>query len=625
MAQFVPDPDVFDLEEFIEQLGWQLGELYGAAEDELVEELARRAYRDLELQGMLPTAPAGRGLTVAQRREQNRILALIAQHRAQSVRELRTLAAELAERLREADLAEQIVRLAAIQGEAAAAAQLGFAKNLPRLSPLTGTATQAVAALALSLQSRLEVMNDRITRYAPDAFQRVTSLTAPGTLLGATTSRVQQQRAVQRFLHDGIPGFVDKSGRRWRIGSYAEMAGRTAVNRAFNDAAIWRMQQSGINLVTIVGGLDACSKCAPWIGKILSSDGSPAGPRILPHAAKEGTTTVIVHGTLAQARAAGWNHPNCRDRVVSYLPGLTTPQSDFEYNPEAEAERAEQRKLERDIRAAKRDVATAPDAVTRRRAEREVREAQATMRDFTDRTGRARQSYREQLHFADGKGGPLRPNARPTVPTSPRGGVDVRIPKTTPIGRDVAAARASIAKVHSIPTRLPNLPVTTARLDPGVNGVYRGGRGILQMSANGPSPRLTFAHEIGHYLDHQLLGTATTNFETRMLTDPLTQRWLDAANATPSVRALRALLTDPALPADIVEHVTYLLQPVELWGRSYAQFIALRSADEIMAAELAAYRASTAPWTSARQWDTTEFEDVAASIEAILRSKGVWR
>jgi hypothetical protein len=163
------------------------------------------------------------------------------------------------------------------------------------------------------------------------------------------------------------------------------------------------MQQSGINLVTIVGRFDACKRCAPWIGKILSTDGTPPGVYELPHATENRAVSVTVVGTLDQARNAGWNHPNCRDKVVSYMPGLSVPQGDFEHNAAAEKERERQRKLERDIRAAKRDVALAPNDIARRQAEREVVEAQAAMRDFIERTGRARRSYREQSAFADGR------------------------------------------------------------------------------------------------------------------------------------------------------------------------------------------------------------------------------
>lgn len=409
MALFVPDPDGLPVEELIEQLALDIASRYASAEDELIREVAIRARRDLELQSRLPEAPGGLGLTAAERRRQNRLLAELAADRARALRELQFIAAGVVEKLRRENLAARVVETAAREGEAAAAARLGLAGISPAAFPgaplprtAGSTATQAVAAIAFSLESRLEVMNQRLTRYPQDAYQRIMALYSPSTILGVTTSRVQQAQAVQRFLSEGVRDFTDKSGRRWTIGAYAEMAGRTTVNRAFNDAGVWRMQQSGIDLVTVVRGLDSCRKCAEWAGKILSTNGV-VGPVTLPHATRSGSITVNVAATVDQARAAGWNHPNCRCRLVPFMAGLTVPQADTTYDAAGEKERAEQRRLEREIRAAKRKEAVAMDDVAARRAHAEVLEAQADMRAFIRETGRQRQSYREQLHFADGR------------------------------------------------------------------------------------------------------------------------------------------------------------------------------------------------------------------------------
>lgn len=634
MALFVPNPDADSVEEIIEQLSLELARAYRDIEDTLIREIAERAARDMRLAGELPTARAGAGLTVAERRRQNRILAELAAHRARAARELQGVAVAMIERLRVSGMVEQIIEIAAREGEAAAAAQLRFAARqaiasvgLPGIAggitTLTGTATQAAAMVALSLQSQLETLNQRITRYPQDAYQRIVALHSPSTLMGVTTSRQQQAAAVQRFLSEGITGFEDRAGRRWTIGAYAEMAGRTSVNRAYNDASVWRMQQSGLNLVTVVRGIDSCRKCAAWAGKILSTDGTAPGDYPMPHATNESTVTVHVDATVEAARAGGLFHPNCRCRLVPYFPGLTVPQADTTYDPAAEKERAEQRSLEREIRAAKRREASAMTDTDRRRAARDVREAQADMRAFISRTGRHRQSYREQLHFADGRGGPRRvPPPTPKTPKAPTG-VDIRIKRSTDLGKDVYAARSAIATVHTIPRTLPPVSVVSARLGPGTNGRYVGSKSILEMNPAGKTPRLTFAHEVGHYLDHTLLGTSSRNFETRMVTEEATKEWLGAVRSTRAYRRLEAMMNDPATPADIVEHLRYLTSPVELWGRSYAQYIAARSGNKAMLAELAAMRASDAPWTRNRQWSTTDFEVVANAIDEIFRRKGL--
>lgn len=416
MALFVPNPERESVEELIEELSVYLASRYRDAEDVLIQEVAKRAIRDYQLASLLPNAPGGMGMTAAERRARNRVLAELNAHRAASTRELQAIAMQIVSDLRREDLANRVIGIAATEGEAAAAAALRFTGRT--FTPITGTSAQAVAMVALSLESRLEVLNQRLTRYPQDAYQRIVAMYSPNTLLGVTTSRVQQASAVQRFLAEGITGFVDKANRRWTIGSYAEMAGRTTVNRAFNDAGIWRMGQSGIHLVTVVRGLDSCKRCAAWAGKILSADGTPGGPRILPHATRSESVTLNVAGTVEEARAAGWGHPNCRCRLVAYSPGLTIPQDDTTYDEEAEKERADQRALEREIRSAKRREASAMTDTDRRRAAQDIRDAQADMRDFIGRTGRNRQSYREQLHFADGRGTRASAGSRP-VPRLP--------------------------------------------------------------------------------------------------------------------------------------------------------------------------------------------------------------
>jgi hypothetical protein len=399
VALFKPNPDAESVEEIIENLSRELADRFREVEDELIREVAIRAARDMQLAaGLAPTL----GLTVEERRRQNRILAELAAHRARAVRELQGVAVAMVERLRVSDLTRRVIEVAATEGEAAAAATLRFA-GVNAVAPVAGTASQAVAMVALSLESRLETVAQRITRYPQDAYQRIVAMQSPPTLLGVTTSQVQQARTVQRFLAAGIPAFEDRSGRRWTIGAYAEMAGRTSVNRAFNDAGVWRMQQVGIGLVTVVRGLDSCRKCAAWAGQILSTEATPPGPVTLPHQTRDAQVTVNVASTVDGARAAGWGHPNCRCRLVPFMPGLTIPQGDTTYDEAAEKERAEQRRLEREIRSAKRREVSAMNDTGRARAAADVRDAQAEMRDFIRTTGRRRDSYREQLRFADGR------------------------------------------------------------------------------------------------------------------------------------------------------------------------------------------------------------------------------
>jgi len=311
VAQYVPDPPGLPPHDLIEEMGAELAARFAGAEDELIRQVAVRAHRDLALQEIVRTTAMDEhmGSLFSRALARNRALAELAAHRAQTIRDLQFSAVQVAGKLKAKQTAIDVITLAWQEGEGAAAARLGMAKRLPATSALNGTSSQAATMLTMDLTSRLEDMALRIARYPQDAYQRIISLTASNTLLGTTTSLRMQQASVQRFLSEGITGFVDKADRHWRIGSYAEMAGRTAVNRAYNDAGVWRMQQSGVNLVTVQGGLDSCPQCAPWVGRILSTDGS-TGDVEVQHATEDRTVIVTVAATLDTARGAGLMHPN---------------------------------------------------------------------------------------------------------------------------------------------------------------------------------------------------------------------------------------------------------------------------------------------------------------------------
>lgn len=396
-TRFVPDPELTEFDDLIEELGNDLASRYADVENVMIAAAARRMRRILALEQA--------GEEAATLAEAQRALQAAELERAAGLAELRRLAREQVGLINGEGLAARVIEVAVRAGQASAASMLAGVRL--RVPGATTTAANAVAALTLDLQSKLDVLNSRVTRFPDDVYKQTMSKYSPRVILGAQTGRQAQHAAVQDFLSQGI-GHIDylrKDGTvhlRMPIGSYAEMVGRTSAQRAWEQASIDRMQQSGIELGTIVGSLDACAKCVPWIGAIVSFNGV-SGPVTVSHATQNTTVTVNVKGSIEDARAAGWGHPNCRDRVVGYAPGLAVPQESIQHDPAAERERAEQRRLEREIRAAKRDAAAAMNDTDRRRAEKSIADAQADMRDFIKATGRQRKSHREQLGFSDGR------------------------------------------------------------------------------------------------------------------------------------------------------------------------------------------------------------------------------
>src|SRR5207248_2525079 len=74
-----------------------------------------------------------------------------------------------------------------------------------------------------------------------------------------------------------------------------------------------------------------------------------------------------------------------------------------------------------------------------------------------------------------------------------------------------------------------------------------------------------------------------------------------------------------------VEHVADLLDPVEIWARSYSQYITLRSQRPELLASLEAFR-TRAPLAMyyPQQWEDDDFEPIDEAIDRLFRRLG-WR
>lgn len=182
--------------------------------------------------------------------------------------------------------------------------------------------------------------------------------------------------------------------------------------------------------------------------------------------------------------------------------------------------------------------------------------------------------------------------------------------------RRAQAALATIDGVHSDGT-LPAIPVAAGA-----------GRALGTYYSNGASAvaiRLrrsdllesTLAHEVGHFIDHQALG-----FAGQFASDshPILNGWRWAIMKSEAVQALHrnrvaALARKDYQDADFY---SYALSIRELWARSYAQYIALRSGDVTMRQQLAS--------TSMRElhWSDSDFAQIAHAIDVLMREKG-WR
>jgi len=134
----------------------------------------------------------------------------------------------------------------------------------------------------------------------------------------------------------------------------------------------------------------------------------------------------------------------------------------------------------------------------------------------------------------------------------------------------------------------------------------------IRILATGDYPALTTAHEIGHMLDFDALGSK--GISAAATGDiPEMAEWRSAVKNTD---AYRQLLTIKG------KHAAYLRKPEELFARSYAQYIAVKSKSEILKKQLEKSRSSIYNDMYHAQWSDDDFAPVMDALTKLLKAKG---
>ena len=296
-----------------------------------------------------------------------------AQHYANQNRELQRL-------LQSAEAALNTaleVTNAEVSGLLAANYQAAAIDAVPGVIP-AGINAQAVNAITLEAAGAVASVRSNVLRDVADAYRRITQVVGTRSMITGENRTARLQGALNEYARRGITGFVDRSGRRWGIDTYADMSLRTAVNRAQNQGRREQYAAHGIDLLVTSSHMGCSDLCLPYQGRILSMTG-PAGPRVIENEVNGGTVTVEVTATWAEAVAGGYKHPNCRHTETAYIGGtpLPTPVATGEEEYRVEQQ---QRYLERGIREWKKQEAVAASPERRRFTRGKVREWQARQR-----------------------------------------------------------------------------------------------------------------------------------------------------------------------------------------------------------------------------------------------------
>lgn len=381
MSQPAPAPDpsgqAAALAVVLDRLVGQLVALYTDAETALITSITREARTGVN------SAP-------------------YAEARLQMLYRMRQVAQTIAARLqmRSTPLARSLVDQASRDGDAAAVRTLRRLVQSNRtvtgtligrldyhVPPIGGHALASANNIAIDLVAKLTAANQRITRFGDDAYRAATAEASTRQVLGLQTPASAQSSAWRALTSRGVAGFTDRTGRSWNLSAYVEMATRSSTQRAYNASHLDRMTAVGIDLFAVPDDGHPCPLCLPWQGKILS-------------AAPDDRAAA----TIDEATAAGLFHPNCRHVLGPYIPGVTRLAKTGTWTADDERNYAATqtlRRLEREVRAAKREQVGALNELDRKRADRLVRQRQATIRDHVQATGLVRRPRREQLNLGN--------------------------------------------------------------------------------------------------------------------------------------------------------------------------------------------------------------------------------
>ena len=187
----------------------------------------------------------------------------------------------------------------------------------------------------------------------------------------------------------------------------------------------------------------------------------------------------------------------------------------------------------------------------------------------------------------------------------------VRLPRRSPLHPELARALAAADALHALESDLEPVPVR-ATSTTSQSGCYRlrdGDPVDLRVSSRHDRLALSFLHELGHFVDHQLgheLGPTWASGRHDAFAP-----WRQAVARLPS-----------RLPAGVGRtRRRYFDSTKELWARSYAQAVLTHGEDPRLRGHLAGLIGADDVFV----WQVGEFEPVGAEVVRTLARLGLLR
>ena len=211
------------------------------------------------------------------------------------------------------------------------------------------------------------------------------------------------RKTIRELAQKGIPAFVDKRGREWSPEAYVMMDMRSTLGNTARAAQNARCDEYNIQLIEVSSHMGARPLCAPYQGRIFSRDGSKG-------VTTDGAGGKIYYTPLSETsygQPAGLFGINCGHVQYPFVPGINF-QRYFPY-PKEENDRRymqfqQQRAMERDIRAAKREcmmLQEVGDTEGLQKASLRLRNQREKYKAYCKETGLKQHNDRTQVYGYD--------------------------------------------------------------------------------------------------------------------------------------------------------------------------------------------------------------------------------
>lgn len=395
---------------FLDQMSWEMAEVYGAITDQILINLARH----------FPFYDAGDPLPKSAFEYQASMLAQMGQVNSETVRIIRN-------GLKDADDAlKMTLEQAIMDAVKTTSPELweGVKRGVfapPQVPVVAPNQYRAFKLYYEQASDKLNLVNTVMLESTQSAYRQTITdvvseieladkmfrthealdIAAGETITGVSSWNQALRHATDRMKDGGVVGFVDHAGHQWSAEAYTAMDIRTTVMNT-GRAAVWETNQNfGNDLYLVSYHNGARPLCYDWQNKVISSTDSAR----VTYDLDGNEIRVYAQSETTYGEPAGLFGINCKHYPSPFIPYVSVidgqPQSKEE-NDRVYAESQEQRRLERKLREEKRDLMMAK---AQNRPQEEIDRLQEKCRksskdidEFCKETGRARHRDREAVY-----------------------------------------------------------------------------------------------------------------------------------------------------------------------------------------------------------------------------------